>query len=200
MSDPKRASTALDQVWAIGLAIILPLLAMSFRGVDANWDLRNYHLYDPHAWLTGRSAIDIAPAQIQGFHNPLLDVPLYLIVHSGAAARWASAWLTLPSIASIFFLLRLQPHTSLATPTPMSQAVLALLALTGAAMYSTLALSMNDAFVAAAALGSLLLVINDEEGNQHRRWFCAGVAMGAIAGLKLTASVYCIGLAASALA
>lgn len=200
MSESKATSTPLDQAWAIGLALFLPLLAMSLRGVDASWDLRNYHLYNAHAWLSGRMSIDVAPAQIQSFHNPLLDVPLYLIVHSGAAARWASAWLTLPCIASIYFILRLQLSLSITFPSPLSQGVLALLALTGAAMYSTLGLSTNDAFVAAATLGSLLLVVGgNEAGGKHHRWLCAGLVMGAMAGLKLTAAIYCVGLAAAAL-
>ena len=184
----------------IGLAVFLPLLAMSLRGLDASWDLRNYHLYIVHAWLTGRTSIDIAAAQIQSFHNPLLDLPLYLIVHSGASARWASTWLTLPCIASIYFLLGLHRSLSITPPTPLSQTVLALLALTGAAMYSTLATSSNDAYIAAGALGSLLLVIDTRDEADGRRWLYAGLVMGAIAGLKLTAVIYCVGIAAAALA
>ena len=78
-----------DTLWMFGLAVVLPLVAMLLLGVDANWDLRNYHLYNVHAWFTGRGAMDIAPAQLQSWHNPLLDVPLYLIVTSGLGARWA---------------------------------------------------------------------------------------------------------------
>lgn len=176
------------------------MLAMLLKGLDANWDLRNYHLYNVHAWFTGRMAMDIAPAQLQSWHNPLLDVPLYLLTVSGLSARWASAWLTLPGIASIFFLLRLQQVLSPTAPSRTSQSVLALLALTGAATYSTLAISMNDGFVAAAILASLVLVLDlKQERNAHLRWFLAGVVAGAITGLKLTAFFYCFGLACSAL-
>ncbi|SAK80920.1 hypothetical protein AWB77_04013 [Caballeronia fortuita] len=46
-------------------------------GADANWDLFNYHLYNPFAWLNGKLAIDLAPAGMQSFFNPMLDVGLY---------------------------------------------------------------------------------------------------------------------------
>jgi len=189
-----------DKLWILALAVGLPLLAMLLLGFDANWDLRNYHLYNPHAWLTGRSALDVAPAQLQSWHNPLLDVPLYLLLSSGLDPRWTSAWLVLPSMASIYFLLRLQRALGFTVPSRLSQVVLAVLALTGAVNYSTLATSINDAFVAAALLGSLWLVLGDDRGPaRNRRWLLAGLIAGGIAGLKLSASFYCIALALSAL-
>ena len=34
-------------------------------------------LYTPWAWLNGRYGFDLAPAQLQTFHNPLVDLPLH---------------------------------------------------------------------------------------------------------------------------
>src|SRR5215470_11643374 len=57
------------------------LLAV-LRGKDLNWDVLNYHFYNGYALLTGRLDQDLAPAQVQTFFNPLMDLPLYLaIVH-----------------------------------------------------------------------------------------------------------------------
>ena len=59
-----------------------------FLGFALEWDLLNYHLYNPHALLHGRHAIDLAPAQMQTFLNPVLHVPGYLLFtywHSAAA-------------------------------------------------------------------------------------------------------------------
>lgn len=185
--------------WAPGLSLLLPVAWMLALGMDANWDLRNYHLYNPHAWLTGRDAIDIAPAQLQSWHNPLLDVPLYLITVSGVDARWASAWLTLPAVVALLIVFRLQQLLSPSQPTPTSQFVLGLLAITGAAFGSTMGLSMNDGFVAAAMLGSLLLLVRDGDDFAGRhRWLVAGMLAGAMTGLKLAAIFYCVGLAAAA--
>ena len=49
-------------------------------GQDLNWDILNYHLYIPHAFLNGRFYTDVMPAGIHTFLNPLLDVPYYLMV------------------------------------------------------------------------------------------------------------------------
>ena len=149
-----------ERLWRIALALLPALALVLLRGVDTNWDLRNYHLYDPHAWWTGRMAIDIAPAQLQTWHNPLLDLPLYLIVQSGWDLRWASAWLTLPFAIAIYLLLGLQARLSAAPVGRSAQAVLALLALSGATVWATVGNSMNDGFVAAGLLGALALVID----------------------------------------
>ena len=195
------AQKTADRAWIAVLAIGLPLLGALLMRTDGNWDLRNYHLYNAHAWLAGRTATDIAAAQLQTWHNPLLDLPFYLLVTSGMDLRWASLWLAVPCMASLFFLLRLQSRLSPEPVSRTSQCVLAFLAITGAATYSTLGLSMNDAFVGAAMLCSLWLVIGRDAGRgEARAWLLAGVVAGAMAGLKLTAVVYCIGLAVTSVA
>src|SRR5438552_17597373 len=50
----------------------------------ANWDLRNYHFYNAWAYVHSRLGWDLAPAQLQTFFNPLLDLPFYGVV----AADW----------------------------------------------------------------------------------------------------------------
>lgn len=60
--------------------IVVPLLFGLYSlwlGADANWDLYNYHLYNPFAWLHGKTDTDIAPAGLNSYFNPLLDLPLY---------------------------------------------------------------------------------------------------------------------------
>jgi hypothetical protein len=51
--------------------------ASVLMGQDNNWDLRNYHYYNPFAFVTGRIGYDFAPAQRQSYLNPLLDLPFY---------------------------------------------------------------------------------------------------------------------------
>lgn len=46
---------------------------------DANWDLYNYHLYNPFAWLHGKLSIDLAPADMQSYFNPLMDAVLFTL-------------------------------------------------------------------------------------------------------------------------
>ena len=51
-----------------------------WAGQDVNWDILNYHLYIPYAFLNGRFLTDVMPAGIHTFLNPLLDVPYYWMV------------------------------------------------------------------------------------------------------------------------
>ena len=195
----EKHQPANEVAWVGALVCAASLFGLALQGMDANWDLRNYHLYNPHAWLTGRSAVDIAPAQLQGFHNPILDLPLYWLQASGAPAVVAGLWLLLPTMVCLALLLCLQRRLSVEPPGRAAQAVLVLLAISGAATWSMLGSSMNDPFVAAAMLGSLALLIRADGDVRPRHWLLAGSLAGAIAGLKLTASLYCIGLAAAAL-
>ena len=51
-----------------------------FLGQDVCFDLQNYHLYIPYAFLHGRMGTDIIPAgALHTFFNPLLDVPSFLL-------------------------------------------------------------------------------------------------------------------------
>ncbi|MBA3707173.1 MAG: glycosyltransferase family 39 protein, partial [Bacteroidetes bacterium] len=49
-------------------------------GQDINWDLRNYHFYNPYAFLHHRLGFDIAPAMMQSYFNPFLDILNYCLI------------------------------------------------------------------------------------------------------------------------
>ena len=51
-----------------------------YLGFDINFDMRNYHLYNPYAFLTGRIGYDIMPASIMSYYNPLLDCFYYFMI------------------------------------------------------------------------------------------------------------------------
>jgi hypothetical protein len=181
--------------WSLALAIGVPVAWWLRLGQDANWDLRNYHLYNPHAWLHGRLATDIAPAQQQTWHNPLLDLPLYLLAD---APGWiAGLWLVLPFVLALACLLRLHAHLLGARASVGGQVALALLATTGAAALSTLGTSLNDAFVAAGVLGAGWWLVR-KGAPSDRDWLVAGALLGGVTGLKLTAAPYCLALAVAA--
>src|SRR4051812_35601818 len=78
-----RRTAVLDHPRAPLIAALLMPLLFGFLslalGQDDNWDLRNYHWYNPYALLNGRLQIDMAPAQWQSYFNPLIDVPYYLL-------------------------------------------------------------------------------------------------------------------------
>ena len=51
-----------------------------YHGTDAHWDLKNYHIYNPFAAINNRYTIDVAPAQLQTYLNPILDYPFYFAI------------------------------------------------------------------------------------------------------------------------
>jgi hypothetical protein len=187
--------------WSLLLGIALPLLALLLLGQDRNWDLLNYHLYNPHAWLHGRLLLDIAPAQMQSWHNPLLDVPLYLITRAGWSGFLVGLWLTLPSMVALYLLLRIHALLSMHPPNHLRVATLAVFTMGGVGFFAVVGTCLNDAFVAAGVLGSLYLLLReDPDADRSGAWCLAGALAGATTGLKLTAAVYCLGLAGAALA
>ena len=63
----------------IAALIVFPFiygLVALHRGEDADWDLLNYHFFDPY-WVLVNHQRDIMPAQLQTYYNPLIDIPFY---------------------------------------------------------------------------------------------------------------------------
>ncbi|HET9047075.1 MAG TPA: hypothetical protein VFO33_08960, partial [Casimicrobiaceae bacterium] len=125
---------------AAGVAIAL--------GQDANWDLQNYHFYDPWALIHGRAlGHDVAAAQLQTYLNPLLDVPFYAMVAADWNPRIITAVLALPAGVSAWLLAKIA-WALFDDPDPRARigATIAALAigLTSAMAVGTLGTTMND--------------------------------------------------------
>jgi len=171
------------------------------RGQDANWDLRNYHIYNAWALLEGRVGIDLAPAQMQSYFVPLLDVPYFLLVQHAPAPV---AGLLLGLLHGLAFLpvawiawraLAADPRRDWLAP------LLGLAGLASAAFLSELGNTMGDASTAPLVLGALALMLPDAQG----RWrigpvALAGVLLGAAVAFKLTNAIYAIALGLAVLA
>ncbi|PPT28426.1 hypothetical protein XarbCFBP7614_08655 [Xanthomonas arboricola] len=63
---PRQIAAAVTAVVLLGALLSLGL------GQDANWDLRNYHLYIGDAWAHDRLGVDLAPAQMQSYFSHCL--------------------------------------------------------------------------------------------------------------------------------
>jgi hypothetical protein len=187
-------------VWYAALAAVL--------GKDVNWDLLNYHYYNGYAFVTGRGSFDLAPAQLQTFLNPLLDVPLYFaITHLpplavgvlygfvqglNGVAVWAMARRLLPIEAD-----KIRDWAAFA---------LALVSGLGAANLCDHGGSMGDTLAGIPVLFSLAFLVRSSErlrDTSNRVALRLAVTAGAIAGigpgLKLTAFPYAVGIAVGCL-
>jgi len=77
-------------------------------GQDANWDLQNYHFYNPWAWWNGRIFTwDVAAAQLQTYHNALLDLPFFAMVAAAWPPQAIAAANAIPAGIAAFFLYKL---------------------------------------------------------------------------------------------
>ncbi|QWP76980.1 hypothetical protein J5226_00800 [Lysobacter sp. K5869] len=167
---------------------------------DANWDLRNYHLYTPLAWLDGRMAQDIAPAQLQTWHNPIVDIPFALMVRAGLGGLPITLWLAIPSLLALYFALRLLDALLPAQRSRARTWIAGLAIMTGAAMYPGTAAIFNDHIVGMFVLGALLWWAQSQgRRGPFATWLPVGLMAGAAAGFKLTGVTYCLGFVAAAL-
>jgi hypothetical protein len=173
-------------------------------GQDANWDLRNYHLYNGYAALHGRLALDLAPAQMQSYFSPLLDIVQYLLmtgmpgVLAGFLLGMLHGLLFLPVAGIAWCVLEGRKERAWLAP------LLALSGLCMGAMLSEFGNTMADNTTALFVLGSVWLVLRAQgdparsRGSAH--WALAGAFIGFAVALKLTNAIYAIGLAAAVLA
>ncbi len=75
----------LERSLVLTLSVAVPIafgaVSIGFhRSFD--WDLMNYHYYNAFAFLNDRIGFDIAPAQLQSYFNPLIDLPFYWLANN----------------------------------------------------------------------------------------------------------------------
>jgi len=191
------------------LAVPLAFGALSMlHGQDANWDLYNYHLYNPYAFLNDKLDIDLAPAGAQSYFNPALDVLHFLLL----TGPWPplSGWV-LGIVHGLHFALLYGIARAVLPDLPAADAtrVPVLLALAGSLSANLLAAvgnGMGDATTSIFELAALLMLAS--RAGQLPAWapslgaalLGAGFVSGLGAGLKLTNVVYATALCLALLA
>ncbi|MCP3728242.1 hypothetical protein M3I53_34915 [Paraburkholderia sp. CNPSo 3272] len=196
---------------ALALArVLVPLcfgLYSLWLGADSNWDLYNYHMYNPFAWLHGKLRLDIAPAGMQSYFNPLLDTLLYL-GYTHLPSRVMG--FLMGTLHGLSFVLVLGIVQSVLPDLPDRDRyrVPLLLALAGcvtANFLSGLGSSMGDDTTALFGLASVLILVSGWARLGLWRWssigiaIAAGIAVGLSVGLKLTNAVFAVALCAALL-
>jgi uncharacterized membrane protein len=174
-------------------------------GTDNNWDLRNYHLYNPFAWLDGRLSQDIFAAGAQTYLNPILDVPYYLL-SVRLMPHWPRLVAFLSGIPFGLLTLVVARIARLVLPDPLPCrawliAIATVLGMTGTATLSEIGTTFGDIPVAVLVLGGLIspLAMLRGDPTPTARWIgsvmIAGLFVGIAAGLKPVACVFAPGAA-----
>lgn len=174
-------------------------------GADTNWDLANYHLYNAFSLLNGKLSIDLAPAGMQTYFNPVLDVPYYLMSLYFPAPligfiMGAVHGINFVLLAGITFkaLPNLPAEDRLRVPL-----LLTVFGCLTANFLSAIGNTMGDDTTSILLLGSLLMILHgwtnlSESGIRSILIVIfAGLLAGLGAGLKLTNVVYALALCVS---
>ena len=170
-------------------------------GQDANWDLQNYHFYDPWAWLSGRIFDrDVAAAQLQTFHSPFADVPFYALVAAHVDPRLITWWLALPTAVVGFFASKIawRLFADLGSASRIGATIAALaIGFTGAMGRGQLGSTTGEWLVAAPTFFAAFLLLPRPSPHSRASMTAllgAGVLSGIASGLKLTAATYALAL------
>ena len=192
--------------------IIPPLFGILsvMLGQDANWDLRNYHYYNPYSFINGRMDFDVLPSQVANFYNPLLYVPFYYAVNlfSPKGVGFLLGWIqgyNFPLLLAITSLII--PKVSGAGSFWKREGVcfgISLIGMLGAANISELGTMFSDNLLSILILSSLWIILSSIRHLLLSGWriklgivIGAGFLAGAAIGFKQPAAIYAIGLCAA---
>ena len=149
------------------LAIVLAGFASIALRQDSNWDLQNYHLYNAWAFVHDRFGIDWAPAQLQSFYSPFLDLPFYALLAADVPPRLIAFALAIPTGIAWFFFARIVTMLfATGAGRVRGPAIVAAIAIgvTAPMSVSLIGLTMNDWYTAAFVLAALWLVVRGRRG------------------------------------
>ncbi|NPV70663.1 MAG: hypothetical protein HPY55_08480 [Firmicutes bacterium] len=163
-----------------------------------NWDLRNYHFYNGYAIMTGRVSKDYAPAQLQTFLNPFLDILHYSLI------RWLPpkvAGFILGAVHGInlylLFIISLWVLPIKRVPKQIVSLMCAILGMYAPTAVSEVGTTMGDLTLSPLVLGGLYYLLKScSNPRESAKWLLfSGFLFGSAAGTKLTFSPYVVAAA-----
>ena len=155
-------------------------------GMDANWDLRNYHYYNAWAFLQNRYDLDFLVAQIPTFYNPIPDIPYYFLTQNMPAANVAFV-LGVAAGLNVILLTLLGEELLLITHPGKKLAMATFLALAGccgAISLSEVGTVFYDNILSLGLISSLLLLVKHWQALAQSKPAQA-VGLGLLAGLPV---------------
>jgi hypothetical protein len=192
----ERLARAGRPLTILGLCVAAGLYSVHC-GTDANWDLKNYHLYNPLAYLHDRLTFDVAPAQIQSYYNPLPDLPYYwLLENLNHHPRLVAFLLGIPAGIYAYATLRIALLVArIVIPgriAPVAGLLAALIGLTGAGFMPLIGTTTHDVDLGIMILGALYFFLSalSRPNVDLRPVALAGLSTGVGIGIKLVGVIY----------
>jgi len=175
-------------------------------GQDTNWDLLNYHLYNPYAFLNNRLSFDLAPAGLQTYFNPLMDLAYFV-----AISHWSprTVGFLIGFIQGLNFILVYSISNHVLKEHKWRNVYSLILALGGVlsvGFLSEVGTIFGDSLVAVIPLLSLWIIISSiDKLKENQRPFIllimfSGILAGIGCALKLTTAIYALAMCLAFLA
>jgi hypothetical protein len=181
----------------LGAALVAMGTLSILLGQDADWDLKNYHVYNAYAFLGGRFERDIAPAQMQTYHNPAVDVATYVVMQHATPRALGFLLGSVQGLSfSLLYLLARSVLVGFGRAVGIGLSLLcAGLGVSGAVALCELGTMFHDLTTSALVLGGVLVLVRAVVIRDGGRRSLRGVALGGLliglgAGLKYTVAVY----------
>lgn len=176
-------------------------LAVLILGQDASWDLRNYHFYNPYAFLNGRMGHDIAVGHVASYYNPLMHVPFYYAVTAlpPKAVGFLLGLIPACNLFPIFAITRRTIGTASTSSIAWFCLAATLLGFLGAANLSEIGTSFGDNILSLVVLAAFYLILAQWERLKSGTVglavaVFAGVLCGSAIGLKQPFAIYAVGM------
>jgi len=197
MAAVEKARASLASFATGGFFLLASAVWCFVAGKDLNFDFINYHLYGPHLLLEGRFDRDYFGGGLAGYLNPLVHVPLYLMVRAGWHSLAIAGVLTF--VHSLNLLLawhicdRLLPASQRFRRWYLFCGVL--LAFSSPIFLAELGSSFAEALTSILVLAGLLLLLDEysKDDWDRRRFAAAGLLLGLATGLKLANGLFALG-------
>ena len=180
-------------------SLVVALVAAWFvyrRGQDVNYDLLNYHFFNGYSLLNGRHRVDIAPAGIASFFNPLASVPSYLALTylPFPISAWSILITQLLSIPAVALLVREVGRWMGYSRPSVSQLISFFLCVMSPMWWSELGTTFFSSSTAPFVLWGAYLMFSDYSDRPRGRFrlVVAGALFGIAGGLKLTNMLFAV--------
>lgn len=192
-----RARTELVASAGIGGFFLLASALWCFiSGKDLSFDFFAYHLYGPYLMLGGRFDQDYFGGGLAGYLNPLVEIPLYLMVRAGWNSLVIAGVLTAAHSVNLLLAWKICDGL-LPAAQPSRTAFLfggALLAFLAPIFLVVLGTSSADPLASIPVLGGLLLLVREfpKDKWEAGRFAGAGLLLGLAVGLKLSNGLFAV--------
>ncbi len=165
---------------------------------EYRWDFTNYHYYNPFAFFNNRLNFDIVPASVNTFFNPLIDIPLYLMIknfNDNLNLIFAFQGLWFGGLLFVFYKIVLLFFDEKKISKFFKIVIVMLIASTGQITYFQIGSSTNEiqvAFISFISLYMIFKMLKDQSLQKRYKFFIAGLILGCALGLKPTIVYICV--------